>query len=74
MSFKPTTCPDCFYPPNFSIVELKDKNDCVFYSIKCRDCGDAWEESAGPNFSENFFENTRVFDNIEDFLDSLDED
>lgn len=61
MDFQPTTCPDCFYPPNFTVLQLKDKDDCVYYSIKCRDCGDCWDEP-GEFFSENFFENTDVDD------------
>lgn len=55
MNFEPTTCADCFYPPNFSVVQLKDKNNKIFYTVKCRDCGDNWEEfPEGPlNDSNN---------------------
>lgn len=52
MKFTPTTCPDCSYPPNFVVTELLDDNKCPFYSIKCRDCGDIWDEPA-EIFSEN---------------------
>ena len=44
MTFNPTTCQDCSYPPNFIVLELKDENRRPFYSIKCRDCGDIWDE------------------------------
>lgn len=54
MSFIPVSCEDCSFPPNFIVLELKDKVNIPYYSIKCRDCGDCWDE---PN--ENFFENTQ---------------
>ena len=68
MAFEPTTCSDCSYPPNFTVLELKGKNGAVYFSVKCRDCGDSWEEAADSNFSENFFEN------IDELLDELDKD
>ena len=55
MSFIPVSCEDCSFPPNFIVLELKDKVNTPYYSIKCRDCGDCWDE---PN--ENFFENTET--------------
>lgn len=55
MSFIPVSCEDCSFPPNFIVLELKDKVNAPYYSIKCRDCGDCWDE---PN--ENFFENTQT--------------
>lgn len=51
MEFQPTTCADCSYPPNFIVFSKKDKNSRAYYSIKCRDCGDTWDEPA-ENFSE----------------------
>ena len=54
MSFIPVSCEDCSFPPNFIVLELKDKVNTPYYSIKCRDCGDCWDEP-----SENFFENTQ---------------
>jgi hypothetical protein len=63
MSFNPVSCEDCSFPPNFIVLELKDKENIPFYSIKCRDCGDAWTE---PN--ENFFENTEPSLNDENFF------
>jgi len=49
MSLNPVSCEDCSFPPNFIVLELKDKVNTPYYSIKCRDCGDCWDE---PN--ENF--------------------
>lgn len=46
MNFEPTTCPDCNYPPNFITLQLPSKNGCVYFSVKCRDCGDIWDEPA----------------------------
>jgi ribosomal protein S27E len=61
-NFEPTRCPDCDYNPNFSVIQLKDSNNEIFYSIKCRDCGDTWEEYE-KSASENFLD-----------LDDLDDD
>jgi formate dehydrogenase maturation protein FdhE len=45
MACNPMICPDCSYPPNFSIVELpRDSNGLLRYEIDCRDCGDVWVE------------------------------
>ncbi len=53
MNFTPTTCIDCSYPPNFIITEFLEDHKCPsYYSIKCRDCGDIWDEPA-EIFSEN---------------------
>jgi len=52
MKFEPTTCPDCNYPPNFITAELPSRNGRIYFSVKCRDCGDIWEEPA-EIFSEN---------------------
>jgi len=56
MVFEPTTCSDCSYPPNFTVLDIKTKNGDIYFFVKCRDCGDSWKESADPIFSENFFE------------------
>jgi RNase P subunit RPR2 len=45
MDFNPTICDDCQYPPNFMITPLPRKNNRQFFSVKCRDCGDSWNES-----------------------------
>jgi RNase P subunit RPR2 len=45
MEFNPTTCSDCNYPPNFVVSALPKRNNRQFFSVKCRDCGDIWEES-----------------------------
>lgn len=42
-SFEPTMCSDCSYPPNFIITPVPGQNQRKFF-VKCRDCGDAWEE------------------------------
>ncbi len=46
MKFEPTICSDCSYPPNFVITEMPSKGKLQCYTIKCRDCGDLWEESS----------------------------
>jgi hypothetical protein len=56
MAFEPTTCSDCSYPPNFTVLEMKSKNGGCYFAVKCRDCGDSWEETDDSNFSEIFFE------------------
>jgi len=56
MAFEPTICSDCSYPPNFTVLEMKNKKNGTYFSVKCRDCGDSWNETADPNFSEIFFE------------------
>jgi uncharacterized Zn finger protein len=45
MKFEPTTCSDCSYPPNFIVTETAKKVKYQCFTIKCRDCGDIWEES-----------------------------
>ena len=45
MDFNPTTCEDCRYPANFIITPLPRKTNRQFFSVKCRDCGDSWNES-----------------------------
>jgi len=52
MEFEPTICPDCNYPPNFITLQLPERNGCPYFSVKCRDCGDIWEEPA-EIFSKN---------------------
>lgn len=42
--FEPTVCPDCSFPPNFVVTEKPSKSHGNFFQIKCRDCGDCWEE------------------------------
>lgn len=45
MACNPTLCPDCPYPPNFSISELlKNADNIMRYEIECRECGDVWVE------------------------------
>lgn len=69
MSFIPISCDDCSFPPNFIVQELVDANKCPYYSVKCRDCGDAWSEP-----SENFFENSQSSLYDENFFeDDIDE-
>ena len=54
MDFNPTICDDCQYPPNFMIRPLPQKNNRQFFSVKCRDCGDSWNES--PDGDDNNFD------------------
>jgi len=43
--FKATSCEDCSYPPNHIIGAIPSKNaNLPRFTIKCRDCGDSWEE------------------------------
>ena len=45
MACNPTLCPDCSYPPNFSLSNLiKREGEPQKYEIECRDCGDIWIE------------------------------
>ena len=45
MPCNPMVCPDCSYPPNFSILQLPVNSEGVIrYEIECRDCGDVWVE------------------------------
>jgi|Laugrefa1bdmlbdn_1035148.scaffolds.fasta_scaffold311009_1 hypothetical protein len=44
MKFEPITCSECSYPPNFIISSGNDNGQKIFF-IKCRDCGDCWEEA-----------------------------
>lgn len=65
MNFQPTICSECSYPPNFIVFSKKDH-----YSIKCRDCGDTWDEPA-ENFSDNsnssdFSDNTLGGEDLDD--------
>lgn len=41
-----TICSVCSIPPNFIVTELPSKQEPekIIYSIKCRDCGDHWDE------------------------------
>lgn len=40
-------CEDCTYPPNWVIIPLAKRNEKFFSLVKCRDCGDEWEEPEG---------------------------
>lgn len=43
--FTPNSCEDCSYPPNHIVSDLPAKEDGTLrFAVKCRDCGDAWEE------------------------------
>lgn len=43
--FIPNTCEDCSYPPNHIVSALPNKEDGTLrFSVKCRNCNDAWEE------------------------------
>jgi len=44
MSLSPMMCEDCTYPPNWVVVPLAKRDEKFFSLIKCRDCGDEWEE------------------------------
>jgi uncharacterized Zn finger protein len=45
-SFESTTCAECSFPPNHSVTKLGSKDKAIDrFSIKCRDCGDMWEET-----------------------------
>ena len=45
MPCNPLVCPDCSYPPNFSILQLPITSEALIkYEIECRDCGDVWVE------------------------------
>ena len=66
MSFNPVSCEDCSFPPNFIVLELKDKVNTPYYSIKCRDCGDCWDE---PN--ENFLKIHSLLFTTEIFLRTM---
>ena len=37
-------CEDCSLPPNWVTCQLPKRNGKFFSSVKCRDCGDEWEE------------------------------
>jgi len=40
-----TVCEDCSFPPNFAVNCISKKTDEIqIFTIKCRDCGDEWEE------------------------------
>lgn len=56
MKFEPTVCSDCSYPPNFIVVEVPSKNKQQCFSVKCRDCGDSWEESPDSTQDELDFD------------------
>jgi len=51
MKFEPTICSDCSYPPNFIVTQLPKKDNKLCFTVKCRDCGDSWEES--PESDDN---------------------
>lgn len=44
MSLSPMICEDCNYPPNWIVVPLAKRDEKFFSLVKCRDCGDEWEE------------------------------
>lgn len=44
MSFSPMICEDCSLPPNWVTCQLPKRDGKFFSSVKCRDCGDEWEE------------------------------
>lgn len=45
--FRSTSCEDCSYPPNHIILAIGPKNNNTpRFSVKCRDCGDSWEEDS----------------------------
>lgn len=45
MPCNPMVCPDCSYPPNFSILQLPVNSEgLIRYEVECRDCGDVWVE------------------------------
>jgi len=52
-NFEPTTCSDCSYPANFVVTALPAQKNREIFSIKCRDCGDIWEESADLEVEED---------------------
>lgn len=52
MKFEPTICSDCNYPPNFIVTEMPIKSNRQCFAVKCRDCGDSWEEVLDSDSSE----------------------
>ena len=59
MSLSPMICEDCSYPPNWTSVSNPKNDGKIFYTIKCRDCGEQWDEP----------ENFDVDENVEDIID-----
>lgn len=47
IDFESTVCSECSLPPNHSINPIGSKDKAIQrFSIKCRDCGDSWEETS----------------------------
>ena len=51
--FESTACSDCSFPPNHSVTKLGSKDQRIErFSVKCRDCGDSWEENYIKEFKD----------------------
>lgn len=53
MKFEPTVCSDCSYPPNFIVTAMPNKSNRQCFSVKCRDCGDSWEEMSWEELQDS---------------------
>jgi|GEM_PF-6099925 len=46
IDYESLSCSECSIPPNHSTTKIGSKDKTAErLSIKCRDCGDTWEES-----------------------------